>query len=462
MTPSTSAEHLGHSRRWARWGLLLTTLALAVALLGSAWAGYRSASDAVEGLERAQAEMLAGSFRGGAFGAWERAQVALAGAGVGPAPEGADEGSRVPLPPPRDSMPTRGFGGGYLTDTEVSAGIDSVVADRFEAGLRWGGFVSADGAVLVSGGEALDEPFSMPLSDDGPALVRRDERIRAYFSPPGERRLPRPVLVVEFEPVIARAMVASAVRSLVLSTIVAGLLTLAGLMFWRLSVRFETAEREMEERRRLSVLGEMSAVLAHEIRNPLASLKGHSQLLVERLVDSPDERRKAERVVGEATRLEALTTDLLDFAGSGPLHLESLDPMELVRSCAAEAAPEVGIAVRGASPPERWPLDGLRLRRALVNLLRNAAQASPPGVPPEVEVATESGRLVVVVRDHGEGIPPGQEERIFDPFFTTRTTGTGLGLPVAKRIAEMHGGTLKATNAADGGAKFRLEIPRRG
>ena len=439
MTPSTSTESLGHSRRWARWGLLLTTLALALALLGSAWAGYRSATGAVDALERAQAEMLAGAFRGGPFGAWQRAQMGL---------EASERGGSV--------------GAGFTTDAETSAGLDSVVVDRFEAGLRWVGFVSAEGSVLVSGGEALDEPFRLPVSQDGPALIRGDERTRAYFTPPGESRVPRPVLVLEFEPVIARAMVASAVRSLALATIVAGLLTLAGLMFWRLSVRFEAAEREMEERRRLSVLGEMSAVLAHEIRNPLASLKGHSQLLVERLADAPDDRRKAERVVGEATRLEALTTDLLDFAGSGPLHLEEVDPVGLVRDCVNEAAPEAGIVVLAPSAPEGWPLDALRLRRALVNLIRNAAQASPPDVPPDVEVAAEGGRLVVVVRDHGEGLPAGREERIFDPFFTTRTTGTGLGLPVAKRIAEMHGGTLSATNAPGGGARFRLEIPRRG
>lgn len=457
MTPSTSTESLGHSRRWARWGLLLTTLALALALLGSAWAGYRSARGAVDALERAQAEMLAGDFRGGPFGAWQRAQMggdAAARAGSDPA--------GPPRPPAGDSASTRPFGATYNTDAETSAGLDSVVVDRLEAGLRWVGFVSADGTVLVSGGEALDEPFRLPVTQDGPALIRGDERTRAYFTPPGEGRFLRPVLVLEFEPVIARAMVASAVRSLALAAIVAGILTLAGLMFWRISVRFEAAEREMEQRKRLSVLGEMSAVLAHEIRNPLASLKGHSQLLVERLVDAPGDRRKAERVVGEATRLEALTTDLLDFAGSGPLQLEEIDPVELVRQCTAEAAPGAGITVLAPSAPARWPLDALRLQRALANLIRNAAQASPPEAPPEVTVAAEGGRLVVVVRDHGDGLPAGQEERIFDPFFTTRTTGTGLGLAVAKRIAEMHGGTLSATNAPEGGAVFRLDIPRRG
>ena len=103
-----------------------------------------------------------------------------------------------------------------------------------------------------------------------------------------------------------------------------------------------------------------------------------------------------------------------------------------------------------------------RFRQAvLVNLLRNAVQAAPQGPPPQALAALENGSLVFTIRDFGPGLPEGQEERIFDPFFTTRTTGTGLGLPVARRIVEMHGGHLHATNAPGGGALFRIELPRR-
>jgi len=346
-----------------------------------------------------------------------------------------------------------------ITDSAITAAMDSLVTDRYEAGLRWAGFISSEGVVLVSGGEADAGPFRIPTSQARPALVHRNQRVRAFFTPPGDGAFARPTLTLEFEPVVARAMISSAVRSLVLAGVVAGLLTLVGLMFWRLSLRFEEAERRFEEQRRLSVLGEMSAVLAHEIRNPLASLKGHAQLLVERLSGDSNERQKAERVVSEARRLEALTSDLLDFAGSGPLHIEELDPVEVVRTSAAEAAPDIDVPVESAGAPARWPLDGPRLRQALVNLIRNAAQASPPDVPPEVEVAAQAGHLVVIVRDHGDGLPTSLKDRIFDPFFTTRTTGTGLGLAVAKRIVELHGGTLQATNAPDGGAVFRLDIP---
>lgn len=465
MNASSSTEGLVRSRRWVRWGLLLTPLAFAVALLASAWGGYRSAKAAVEALQRGQAEMLAGSFRGGDFGMWERGRMpggdrfgrlppSSGAPGSADSLSGADSAAAGPTPPGGVRRPVP-------DDRAIMAAFDSVVADRGEAGLRWAGFLSAENEVLVGGGARLEGPLNIPASPERPALVREGERVRAYFIPPGDEGGARPVLVLEFEPVIARSMVSSAVRSLILAAIVAGLLTVAGLVFLRLSLRFEAAERQMEERRRLAVLGEMSAVLAHEIRNPLASLKGHAQLLVERLTDSSDEQRKAERVVSEATRLEALTTDLLDFAGSGPIQLDELDPAEMVRTSAAEAAPHGTITVHTADAPARWPIDRRRLHQALVNLMRNAAQASPEGVPPEVTVAVEAGRLVIEVRDHGTGLPAGKEDRIFDPFFTTRTTGTGLGLPVARRIAELHGGTLTASKADGGGALFRLELPRR-
>ena len=233
----------------------------------------------------------------------------------------------------------------------------------------------------------------------------------------------------------------------------------AGLASWRMSLRLEREERRFEEQRRLMELGAMSAVMAHEIRNPLASLKGHAQLLTERLPSGSPERRKADRVVDEAGRLEALTADLLDFARSGAMNLGPADPAGLLRAAAAEldGAP-VELECDGA--PRLWQLDGPRFGNAvLANLLRNAVQAAPADRPPRARVALERGRLVFEVRDFGPGLPAGSGRRIFDPFFTTRATGTGLGLAVARRIVEMHGGRIEAADAPGGGAIFRVELP---
>jgi signal transduction histidine kinase len=102
------------------------------------------------------------------------------------------------------------------------------------------------------------------------------------------------------------------------------------------------------------------------------------------------------------------------------------------------------------------------MEQVLVNLLQNARDASPAGSAIDVTVAEESGRLVFEVADRGEGLPPGEEARTFEPFFTTRAHGTGLGLALAKRVAEGHGGTIHALNRAGGGAVFRVVLPHAG
>src|SRR5690606_17699517 len=266
--------------------------------------------------------------------------------------------------------------------------------------------------------------------------------------------------VVQFEPVVASQLVARANRSVALALIGAAGLLAAAAVLWRMARACEAAGRRIEAPRRLSLLGEMSAVLAHGIRNPLASLKGNAQLLAERLGDGTPDRRRADRVVAEATRLEALTTDLLDFARSGPLDVQSVDPTELVRASADEVGAGA-IAIDARDAPERWPLDPARFGRVPTNVPRTAWQAPPPDRPPVARVARERGELVIAIRDYGPGLPAEDRDRIFDPFFTTRTNGTGLGLPVARRIVELHGGRITADDAADGGAVFSIHLPGR-
>jgi two-component system sensor histidine kinase HydH len=268
------------------------------------------------------------------------------------------------------------------------------------------------------------------------------------------------MMTIEFEPRVAQSLVAEATRTLLLSGLVAGTLVAAAIFLWRLSLRQDQYERKLEQQRRLSALGEMSAVLAHEIRNPLASLKGHAQLLAERLPPDGPDRDKAALVVREAQRLEALTTDLLDFARSGPIDLQGADPVALLRASAAEVGD--GIVVRQAGAPTSWPLDERRVRQALTNVLRNSRQESPEGRDTEATAGLDDGALVFTVRDFGPGIPAGQADKIFTPFYTTRTNGTGLGLAVARRIAELHGGTIEAHNHPGGGAVFTMRFPRVG
>lgn len=279
--------------------------------------------------------------------------------------------------------------------------------------------------------------------------------------PPAGRNAVRPrrfAFVMDFEPLVAERLASEARNTVVLSLLMAAALVAAALGLWRFSLRQEQIEQRLEQQRRLGALGEMSAVLAHELRNPLASLKGHAQLLAEHLGGGSPHRSKAELVVAEAQRLEALTADLLDFARTGPMDLKPADPSALLSRCADEVE-HGGFVIRAEGAPATWPLDEGRMRQALTNVLRNARQASPAGTRPEATVGRENGSLVFTVRDFGAGVSPGEERKIFSPFYTTRTTGTGLGLAVALRVAEMHGGTITASNHPQGGAVFRIALP---
>ncbi len=409
--------------RWARWGWLATTGALGVALLAMTWMSHARVVRAASTLNRGQAGVLLESAR----------QLVRE------------------LP----SVPT-------------NAELESLLRTREDAGLRYVGLFDAAGQPLAQAGTpAAPGPMAPGQLAFGPPRVTvAGSRIRLVAPAPpvrGEReagrRRDRRFLAVEFEPVVAEQLAGESMSTFILSALIAAGLVGAAFMFWRLSVQQEADERRFEEQRRLSALGEMAGVMAHEIRNPLASLKGHAQLLAERLAAEHPDHRKVERVVQEAERLEALTTDLLDFVRSGPIDVKPAAPAALVAACAEEVAPH-GFTVHTEGAPASWPLDAARLRQAVTNVMRNALQATAPGTRPDVAVQQRDGQLEITVRDFGPGIAPGEEEKLFTPFYTTRTTGTGLGLAVAQRVTQMHGGAITAANHPGGGAVFRLTVPR--
>ena len=268
-----------------------------------------------------------------------------------------------------------------------------------------------------------------------------------------------PTLVLEFEPLLSQAMEFRAARNFAVGLAGALVLSIAAGVFWRMSVKAEADATRMERQRTLATLGEMSAVLAHELRNPLASLKGHAQLLVEQLPEGGRERKKAQRVVDETVRIEALTNDLLTFVRSGRIDLRSVDPAELLWSSAEAVAPE-RIEMDLDHAPDSWRMDPPRMQQVLINLLQNAVQVSPTDASVEATVRLHDGRLEWIVRDRGPGVPEDALLRIFEPFFTTKTKGTGLGLAVSRQIVEAHGGRIEASNHPEGGAEFRVIIPR--
>jgi two-component system sensor histidine kinase HydH len=270
--------------------------------------------------------------------------------------------------------------------------------------------------------------------------------------PPHER------LLIVYEPIEANALRQSAARSLGVALVTVLALAIATIVLWRLARRAERLQAAAERDRRLVTLGEMSAVLAHEIRNPLAALKGHAQLLVERLERPGPEHEKAERLVSETRRLERLVEDLLSFVRANQVTPAPADPAALLRDAAAGvAADRVDVHTDGAPPS--WRLDAPRLQQALSNLIRNALEASPDGSRVAATVGLDGERLAFVIRDRGTGLPAEDAARLFEPFHTTRVQGTGLGLAVVRRIVELHGGRVTARTHPGGGAEFRIVIP---
>ncbi|MBM4380238.1 MAG: GAF domain-containing protein [Deltaproteobacteria bacterium] len=231
--------------------------------------------------------------------------------------------------------------------------------------------------------------------------------------------------------------------------------------------QLEATRAEMVKRERLAALGELSAIVAHEVRNPLGVMFNAVGSLRRMLRDDPraaDAGSLLEIACEECERLDALVTSLLDY--SRPLSL-SVSPEEVgpllsqTVSRALSALPDasswnVRLEVEDGLP--RAELDARLFRQALENLLMNALQAMPGGGQVEVHASSEGPSLRVDVRDHGPGLAPGLAARIFEPFFTTKAKGTGLGLAVVRRIAEDHGGEVAVAPAPGQGTVFTLRL----
>jgi signal transduction histidine kinase len=206
----------------------------------------------------------------------------------------------------------------------------------------------------------------------------------------------------------------------------------------------------------LESLGEMSAGLAHEFKNAIATLQGYAQLL-----QSLDLNDKAQVAAGsllnEVRNLSGMVTAFLNFARPQPLQLEQVSLAELIDDCTAELAPvfqELNVElVVNAEKSLTVQADERMLRLALLNLMRNGAEANPGG---KVYIRTEGA--VIEIKDTGPGIPVNDFQKIFIPFFTTKAKGHGIGLALTHRIITQHGGTLTAVNSPEGGAVFTINL----
>jgi signal transduction histidine kinase len=228
------------------------------------------------------------------------------------------------------------------------------------------------------------------------------------------------------------------------------------------------AQAELVRHERLTALGELAAVMAHEVRNPLGVIFNSLTTLKRLLRPTGDTEMLLNMVAEEAERLNRIVSDLLDFVRPYELAKKPLAIKPLVEAALAEALqalPPVNVRMVTEFDPvlPNIPADAHLLKQAIVNLVVNAVQAMPKGGTVTVRTSllprADGAWLQLEVRDEGPGLSPRAAEKMFQPFFTTKATGTGLGLAVVKRIVESHQGEVVVSPNPGRGTTFTLRLP---
>lgn len=261
----------------------------------------------------------------------------------------------------------------------------------------------------------------------------------------------------------ARALEDQAFRHLLISALT--ILTLWGLGIYLLHTfrRFLDLKSREESEKHLAILGQMSATLAHEIRNPLGAMKGLSQVALEDLEDNEKAGPMLRTVVNEAERLEGLVVDLLTFARPKEPTIQSFDLNNLVAEIVDLLSPESNreqVTIKRDGSGQiliRSDLDGLR--QVLLNVLRNAVEASPKPGAVQIRIKSDKSAVTLEVQDNGPGLGTSDPEELFQPFRTTKAKGSGLGLAVCRQIMDRIGGSISLKNGQDKGAVCSIQIP---
>ena len=226
-------------------------------------------------------------------------------------------------------------------------------------------------------------------------------------------------------------------------------------------------EAEVRRREKLAAVGNLAAGVAHELRNPLSSIKGYATYFSERFPADSDEREAAKIMVRETDRLNRTITELLGLARPTDIHVRPSSLLEIVRDVIKlirqdADARGIVIALHDCEIP-LLPLDSDRIRQVLLNLCINALDAMPHGGSLTLALhpnpSAPDKQIELEIQDTGEGIAPENLTHIFDPYFTTKGHGTGLGLATVHKIMEAHGGSVSVSSAVGKGTCFRLFFP---
>lgn len=225
----------------------------------------------------------------------------------------------------------------------------------------------------------------------------------------------------------------------------------------------DRARAELHRAARLSALGELVAGVAHEVRNPLASLLGTAEIFLDDYPPGHERHRMAELNLEEVKRLEGIVDRFLAFAKPPKPQHAAADANQIIErlsSLAESTARKKGVSLVFERPDRPNILvDADQILQMLLNLVLNAIEASPQGAAITLGAVCSDDGCEWTIDDAGPGVPEEDRERIFDPFYTSRPEGSGLGLSIAIRIVEGHGGTINYMQSPQGGARFVVRLP---
>jgi PAS domain S-box-containing protein len=224
----------------------------------------------------------------------------------------------------------------------------------------------------------------------------------------------------------------------------------------------ETLREHVRHMDRLAAVGEMAATVAHEIRNPLGGISGFAALLARDIPPDDPRSRLVQKILTGARDLDRVVTELLEFTRPVQLRLEPIAAKDLVQSAVAflDLDDRPIELTQSVEPDVTVVVDPDKMRRMLLNLLLNAAQSISGEGTIHISARLCDDHAEIAVADTGCGMVPEELQKVFDPFYTTKEKGTGLGLAVAAKIAEAHGGVLEAESSLGKGSTFRVRLPR--
>jgi two-component system, NtrC family, sensor histidine kinase HydH len=232
------------------------------------------------------------------------------------------------------------------------------------------------------------------------------------------------------------------------------------------NARLREAQASVRRTERLAALGQLTAGLAHELRNPLGTMKASAEMLSRNVAGENEVARELAGFIStEVDRINSLVTRFLEFARPMRLRREKTDLTQIIDRAVGQLErhqPPLNVAIyKNYSPDIRpFPLDGELIERVVYNLLLNAAQATPPGGCVTIKTRLlDNDDAEIAVIDRGAGIDPKHRESIFNPFFTTKSEGIGMGLALVSKIVDEHGGVILVESDPGKGSVFRVDLP---